>query len=296
MQKSSLPTYQRAWRLYNQFYIDVFSIREVTIPINSATLALFIAYLFGSSYSPSTVNTYISALGYYHKLAGLPDPSKTFYISEMLKGYSKLGNTLDTRLPITLPILTRMICLSGSVFSSHFGRTLFCAMCCLAFFGFMRIGEITVNGKESSKSVLQISQVERILSNKGDTMSLKIIFKNFKHCYNQPSFSLIIAKNPCVCPVAAIESYIKLRGTKNGPFFVNGDGKPVSRAQFSSMLSLSLKACNLNSSKYKGHSFRIGAATYAAQQGLSDAKIRLLGRWKSDAFRKYIRINSTVSI
>ena len=52
---------------------------------------------------------------------------------------------------------------------------------------------------------------------------------------------------------------------------------------------LIFRTCGLNPTQYKGHSFRIGAATLAAESGLSDAQIRLLGRWKSDSFRKYIR-------
>ena len=38
------------------------------------------------NYAPSTVNTYVSALGYSHKLSGLPDPTRVFYIIQMLKG------------------------------------------------------------------------------------------------------------------------------------------------------------------------------------------------------------------
>ena len=40
------------------------------------------------------------------------------------------------------------------------------------------------------------------------------------------------------------------------------------------------------------HSFRIGAASFAAEQGLSDAQIRVLGCWKSNAFHKYIRVST----
>ena len=54
-------------------------------------------------------NTYVSAPGYFRRLAGLRDPTKTFYISEMLKGYGKIGYKLDSRLPITLPILVRIM-------------------------------------------------------------------------------------------------------------------------------------------------------------------------------------------
>ena len=53
--------------------------------------------------------------------------------------------------------------------------------------------------------------------------------------------------------------------------------------------------CGLDPSRYKGHSFRIGAASYAADRGFSDAQIRMLGRWKSNAFLCYIRAPSLLS-
>lgn len=37
-------------------------------------------------------------------------------------------------------------------------------------------------------------------------------------------------------------------------------------------------------SRYEGHSLPIGAASHAADWGFTDAHIRLLGRWKSNAF------------
>ena len=52
-----------------------------------------------------------------------------------------------------------------------------------------------------------------------------------------------------------------------------------------------LSVCGLDSSRYKGHSFRIGAASLVAEEGLSGSQIRAMGRWNSNAFRKYIRSN-----
>ena len=68
--------------------------------------------------------------------------------------------------------------------------------------------------------------------------------------------------------------------------------QPVSRKAFADLLALVFRHFGLPLGKYKSHSFRIGAASMAAEQGLSDAQIRLMGRWKSNAFKKYIRINS----
>ena len=36
-------------------------------------------------------------------------------------------------------------------------------------------------------------------------------------------------------------------------------------------------------------SFRIGAATTAAEQGIEDSTIQLLGSWKSTAYLTYVR-------
>ena len=45
-------------------------------------------------------------------------------------------------------------------------------------------------------------------------------------------------------------------------------------------------AININT-----HSFRIGGASAALSAGASDALIRIMGRWSSDAYNRYIRIS-----
>ena len=44
------------------------------------------------------MKTYVSTLGYIHRLAGVADPTRVFFIMEMLKGYVKVGRRHDTRL------------------------------------------------------------------------------------------------------------------------------------------------------------------------------------------------------
>ena len=52
--------------------------------------------MYNKQYAPSTVNTYVSALGYLHKLSGVADLTKFLHINQMLKGYVKLGSRLDS--------------------------------------------------------------------------------------------------------------------------------------------------------------------------------------------------------
>ena len=117
-------------------------------------------------------------------------------------------------------------------------------------------------------------------------VSLVVTFTNYKHNYNQSTFSLILHRQFNACPVQSFLDYVDMRGAENGPLFINEDGSPVLRSDFCKALRTIFRLCGLDPSKYKGHSFRIGAATYAAEQGNSDTQIRHMGRWKSDAFKK----------
>ena len=67
------------------------------------------------------------------------------------------------------------------------------------------------------------------------------------------------------------------------------DGSPVMRQTFQKYFNQSCIFCDVDTNLFKGHSFRIGAATLAAKMGLTDTQIRLMGRWNSNAFLSYIR-------
>ena len=92
-----------------------------------------------------------------------------------------------------------------------------------------------------------------------------------------------------LCPVAAMMAYLAARGASPGPLFIFKDGRVLSRDRFVAQVRQAIGALGLNSQNYAGHSFRIGAATTAAECGLEDSVIKALGRWESSAFQVYIR-------
>lgn len=111
-----------------------FGIKDIFVPISPANLALFIAYLYDAGYAPPTVNTYVSSIGYFHRLSQVPDPTKVGYILELLRGYGKLRSCVDTRLPVTIPILRKAFDVLPSLSLSHFQSLLFKSMSSLPFF------------------------------------------------------------------------------------------------------------------------------------------------------------------
>ena len=86
-----------------------------------------------------------------------------------------------------------------------------------------------------------------------------------------------------------------MRGATAGPLFLYCPSMPVTRAKFNEQLRGGLQFCHFCPKLFKSPSFRIGAATTAAAQGMSDSQIRSLGRGSSDAFMKYIRCSQRVS-
>ena len=102
--------------------------------------------------------------------------------------------------------------------------------------------------------------------------------------------TVILHKRTDLCPVRAMQRYLAVRGDARGRLFSLPAGIPLLRSKFDKTLHLTVKTCGLQG-KYLGHSFRIGAATKAAAKGMSDSKIRQLGRWRSNAFLTYIRQN-----
>ena len=165
--------------MFTEFHSIILQTACYVLPISPAKLALFIAFLFEREYASSTVNTYVSTIGYSHRLLGVADPTKVFFILQILKGYSKQVRCLDSRLPITLPILNRLLQALSRTAGSPYQICQFKAMCSLAFFGFLRIGEITA----TSKLVKVHDSTNRLVG-------IKLIFYDFKHSYNNRPFSL----------------------------------------------------------------------------------------------------------
>ncbi len=98
-----------------------------------------------------------------------------------------------------------------------------------------------------------------------------------------------------LCPVAAVLAEPRpAQGSYPGPFFVFSDGSPLTREKFVKELRSGLRLAGIQVENYAGHSFRIGAATTAANQGLSDSLIKTLGRWESAAYMLYIRTPQSV--
>ena len=82
--ESSKGTYRRAWCIFNEFSIGLFG-QVMHQQLYVSTIALFLAYLHNLYLSYKTINTYLSALAYVHKILKLPNPTNQFLITRLIK-------------------------------------------------------------------------------------------------------------------------------------------------------------------------------------------------------------------
>jgi hypothetical protein len=82
--------------------------------------------------------------------------------------------------------------------------------------------------------------------------------------------------NDILCPVSAVLAFLAARGGTPGPLFCLPDKRPLTKARFVKGVRQALVALGLPCDQFAGHSFRIGAATTAAQAGIEDSMICVL--------------------
>jgi hypothetical protein len=58
-------------------------------PTSLENLSMFIAHCFEQNYATATVSTYISAIGYIHKIMDMQDNTQHFIIVKTLNGFKK---------------------------------------------------------------------------------------------------------------------------------------------------------------------------------------------------------------
>ena len=118
-------------------------------------------------------------------------------------------------------------------------------MCSLAFYAFLRIGEITSVSKQGAPSPLQYYQLTKLLNAAGELTAFKVTFGKFKHSYNERPFSVVVSRHSHSCPVDLLSKYLALGGSGPGPISITVDGWPVSRSKFSQHLSIAIQLCGL---------------------------------------------------
>ena len=289
---STLRAYGTGQRRYLRFCHDA---GLQPLPISEHTLCLFVAHLAKEGLTHQTVKLYLSAVRYYLIMAGQGDPflgSAFPLLQYVLRGIKRSPAHLprQLRLPITPAILRGLKAVWSPRAVSDSNYIMMWAACCLGFFGFMRTGEFTVSTAVGYDSSTSLGMRDVSVDSRDNPSMVRVVLRQSKTDPFRKGVAIYLGRTQGdLCPVSAILAYIACRPLVEGPLFIFKDGSYLTRDKFVSAVKQGLVASGIDCRGYSGHSFRIGAATTAALQGVEDSVIKMLGRWESAAYQRYLR-------
>ena len=259
--------------------MDEYFPSQPIFPLSHYKMALSITYMYEKALSPATICTYAASITTRHKLANFQDPSSSFLVKKLLIATKKVKSTKDCRLPITKNIINlfkrnlHLVTETGTEYITYR------AMFLLAFYAFLRIGEITVRSlTDDTSKRIQVQYITVLVDRIGQARSAQICNKHWKSQISGIPFTFTInAQVGNSCPVLALKNFITLRGSTPDPLFTKNK-LPITTSQFNIVLNKVTKRSSLDTKRIKSHSFRIGAATTAAGLGFSEDQIKLMGR------------------
>ena len=271
------------------------SINAQPMPTTEQLLILFATHLATSNISYTTIKVYLSAIRHMHLTVGKLQTFNqhlTPCLHQILKGIQKnqaVTSPQKVRLPITLEIMQNIKSLLSQKPSSYTNIMMWAA-CCLAFFGFLRVSEFTIPSQEQYDQSCHLSLSDISVDSRNNPRLLRVSIKQSKTDPFRRGVDLHLgATDETLCPVRGMLPYLALRGGQKGPLFMLKDGRGLTRQLFSTALNNLLEELHMDSGSYNTHSFRIGAATSAKTANIPDTYIKMMGRWKSDSYQRYIK-------
>ncbi|XP_019858872.1 PREDICTED: uncharacterized protein LOC109587091 [Amphimedon queenslandica] len=266
-------------------------------PLSQGTLCLFAAFLAQRRLAPRSISTNLSAVRHLEVQSSATSSTRSDwpYLQYVLRGIklTAQGNLMvRSRLPIT-PVILRKLRAVWDIQSS-FLHLLLWTTATVAFFGFMRLGEVTSTSGSRPSIVAENVAID---SHHSPTIIRLTVLHSKTDPFGKGAMVFLGKTGDELCPVAALLMYLAKRpGPRTGPLLIREDGQPLSRDQFVHFLKEALGRCGIDSGRYSGHSFRIGAATSAAQAGVPDHLIKAMGHWNSEAYQVYIQSPPSVLV
>ena len=242
-----------------------------------------------------TMKLYLCGLKSYHTDLGFPvsafhDDRLERVIRGIKREHAEPGRR--DRSPLTRDCLLRILRhLRQPSFSNYTLKAAFT----LAFAGFLRVGEFTYQRADLdlgpafrnwhlTKSSIRISE-------DGSYMSVNLPASKTDP-FRQGVDIMIAASGDEACPVRAMRDLYRVdqRRQPLDPLFTADPHRrlPFTREHVVNQLRRLAIAAGLGAGSWNGHSFRRGAATWAAEVGIPEHQIQALGRWTSAAYRSYI--------
>lgn len=284
--RSTRRKYHDIWINFNKFLLQ-FDRMPTTW---EDRIYVYMAHLVDNRKQTSTIKTYLSAIRQILTSDGVELKEDKELLSSMMKTSKIQNDKLYIRLPIKfnlLQLILRMVDKKYSQSGQHYLASLMKAMFASAYYGLLRISEITTSPHQIKAKNFHLAR--------NKNKATFILDSSKTHSTRQKPQKVVIpgiAKLGKNCPIQLIEDYLKKRevSTPDTPFFILKGAQPVTPYMFRTVLKNILTDIGVNCALYDSHSFRQGRCVDLYKLGYSLTAVKQAGRWKSSAIMNYLKI------
>ena len=243
-----------------------------------------------------TIKLYLARIRFAHIENSLADPFADAPLLHLLLRGINCTNRLSSRcrLPITMSVMRQLKgALAANPQFTLQDKLMLWSAFTLVFFGFLCSSEFTSPSTSYFNSLVHLSHSDISFTTQG---SLIMQLKSSKTDPFRKGCSVMLSPSGrSVCAVRAMRSYLDHQPPRNAtPLYFFSAGQFLTRDTVTSILRHLLQRLGFSTESYASHSFRIGAATTAAEAGVPPWLIQTLGRWSSNCYTQYIRTPATI--
>lgn len=274
--ESIAPTTARLYRRVVDKLNTFCAAHQLKDKFSPRTVELFVASLNREGLGPGAIQSSLSALRHYCKSRGIAMDFDTPKLGLVLRGIKRTHTPSQScTSAVSISVLRKLCKAAPLCFDRQFGFMLR-ALFSLSFFGLLRPSEACKSPSSPCHQVL--SNQTKIKGNR-----LRIMFRSYKHSQAPVRVTVLAQDDKTVCPVSLLNCYMD-----KADFGLSDALFPITTSEFCSALNKCLMFCGI-SRKFTPHSFRRGGATFYSAGGMSDACLRAMGRWKSNAYLVYVK-------
>lgn len=258
-------------------------------PVTLESLLAWVSEMGERHILPKSIKLYLSGVRSFQVDMGTTRKELEIFhhptLERVIQGIRRLRGEPDVkeRLPITRSILLDILATFNV--QTQTGAT-FHAAFCLAFAGFLRMGEFTWSLADQQAEFGQWHMTRASITLGEDRIYVQLPASKTDP-FRQGVKLTIAAADDEACALKSLRRLLtKFPTPLYAPLFSTEKG--FTRQYVTNTLRHTLSQLGYRGN-YSGHSFRRGAATSASRSGLSEDDIMTLGRWKSDSYRLYIQ-------
>ena len=280
---------------------------DMSLPFDDSKTFEFLGWMEARGLKSRSMSTYLSGIRALHIASGFTEPFlRNPMVKLILRGQDNFDKLEDRmtgelgKLPVTKDV---MMLIKKNLLKTDWSRLekrLLWAVFTLAWSGSFRIHELVSRSTaefDSQTTLLwqdvSFSEVEL----KGEKIkSVSVHIKSPKVDRIGAGDNIqVFQLNNFMCPVAAMDKFraeSKCKEEKEMPVFRKACGLCVSGAEINRRLAVLTKEVGnlVPGGVIKSHSFRSGVPSEMAKNGESSEAIQAVGRWKSDAYRVYVKL------